>query len=234
MEKDKDKKGLDVHFGHRERMRQRFMKNGYMGMQPHEVLEMILYYVARRCDTNPLAHDLINKYGSLKAVLNAPIEQLAKEKHVGESGAMLIHMFGRNAELTAYLDLLTPTIETPEQLIRLTCDLLYGKPEEEVLLVCLDKKDKVLDCFTIRGSKNSAAIMNRELLAKVLSVGAHGIVVGHNHPSGKASPSDADLAATAGMAMSLRGVGVKLYDHIITSNEKFYSFAMNGLLKEFE
>ena len=229
---DVDTKETDVHSGHRARMRDRFNKYGFFGFAPHEALEVMLYPVVKRRDTNPIAHELINKYGSLRAVLRMPAHVLAKEKHIGTAGALLLNMLGRSGEMTAYLDSVDPIIKSPTQMNKLVRDLLVGRPFEELLVVCLDTKDRVTEHFSIYGGKDSIVITTRDLVHKVLNSGAHAVVVGHNHPGGNPMPSKQDLVSTDRLLQSLRGVGIKLYDHVIVANNSYYSFALNGLLKE--
>ena len=86
---------MGIHDGHREHVRQRFLKNGLDAFADHEVLELLLYFAIPRRDTNPIAHALMERYGSLSGVLSAPIEDLKRVKGVGESAATLLCLAGQ-------------------------------------------------------------------------------------------------------------------------------------------
>ena len=83
---------MGIHDGHREKMRQRFMTGGLDAFADHEILELLLYYAIPRRDTNPIAHALMERYGSLPAVLAAPMEDLKRTEGIGESAAVLLHL----------------------------------------------------------------------------------------------------------------------------------------------
>ena len=83
---------MGIHDGHREKMRRRFLQGGLEPFADHEALELLLYYAIPRRDTNPIAHALMERYGSLAAVLDAPVEDLQKVEGVGESAAVLLKL----------------------------------------------------------------------------------------------------------------------------------------------
>lgn len=226
----KEGKGSKIHAGHRDRMRARFLKYGFSGLEEHEVLELLLYYVVPRRDTNPIAHELIARFGSLAGVLNAPVSELVKQKHVTHSGAVLLKMFARGNEVNSLITRSKPHIGDPKRIATLVKSIITTDNAEEAVVLCLDKQDRIIRHFTIDGTNSEIALGGREFMRKVLASEADSIVIGHNHPGGDPTPSADDVESTRVLAKLLLTLGVRLYDHVIVSEKRSFSFAMNGLI----
>lgn len=219
-----------LHTGHRDRMRARFLSHGFESMQEHEVLELILYYAVPRRDTNDIAHHLIEKFGNLMGVLEAPIEELEKEKYISHQGAVLLKMFAKSGQLPVLFDRRRSFAHSPINAIEVVQRMLEGRQKEEILVVCLDAKDKLLRHFSVEGTVNAVAISHREILQRILNAGAVSVIIGHNHPTGDATPSDADVETTFKLKNMLKAVGIRLYDHVVVARNGSFSFALNGML----
>ena len=224
---------MTIHDGHRQRLRERYSKEGLDNFDQHQVLELLLYYCVPRKDTNPIAHNLIHKFGSLAQVLEAPKEELMKVEGVGESTATflsLVHDVGRYYQVNRLnrAEILT----TLEQCGAYMVPYFYGRRNETVFLLCLDAKCKVLCCKEVgEGSVNSAAIPIRRVVEMALGANATSVVIAHNHPSGVALPSDEDICTTRRLAMALHAVEIQLADHVVVADDDYVSMVQSGMYR---
>ena len=224
-------KDKNIHAGHRDRLRAKFLNGGYQALADHEILELMLFYVVPRKDTNAMAHALIRKYGSLSAVLNTPVRELESEKNITHTGAVLLQMLGRSAELSVKLSQNRTIIGSPSDVFDVVAPLLAGKGTEDMVVICLDERNKVIRHFVVAGSVSDVAIKNRELLQRLLDSNAKSVVIAHNHPSGDPQPSEADRVSTLALAALLKRIEINLYDHVIVTDNRCFSFVMNHLLE---
>lgn len=226
---------MAVHNGHRARKKKQFRAHGLDAFADHEVLELLLFYAIPRVDTNPLAHRLIERFGSLDGVLSAPPEELEKVEGVGESAATLLSLIlplVRRSRMTAAK---TPVIiGTPQAAGEYFVDLFFGMREERLYEACLDAKGKLLRCAKVAdGSVDAVSVNIRVIVENALKCGASAVVLSHNHPSGVALPSADDNATTLAVYYALRTVDIRLLDHIIVADDDFVSTRENGLLPPF-
>ena len=226
---------MGIHDGHREKMRSRFLSGGLEQFADHEALELLLYYAILRRDTNPIAHALMDRYGSLSAVLAAPVEDLQKVEGVGENAAILLKLVPRlcaKARL-ADADRQELVLNTASRAGAYLLERFYGERNEVIYQLCLDRKGKLLACKKLgEGSIASAALDVRKLVENAILHSAGSVVLAHNHPSGIASPSVEDYAATDRARAALETIGVALADHIIVADGDFVSLAESGYLEK--
>jgi len=224
---------LALHEGHRERLKARFRQQGLEGFTDIQVLELLLFYVIPRRDTNPIAHGLLERFGTLHQVLEAPLQELQSVEGIGENAATLLHLARAVADRYAVSQakieaILNSTHKCGEYLKR----FYVGKRDEVVYLLCLDAKCKVLSCTEVgRGSVNSAGISIRKIVETALSFNAVSVVLSHNHPSGFAYPSPEDVATTRRVALAMDAVGIVLADHIIVAEDDFVSLTESNLYR---
>ena len=225
---------MGIHDGHREKMRQRFLKSGLDAFADHEALELLLYYAIPRRDTNPIAHALMERYGSLSAVLAAPVEDLKKVEGVGESAAILLKLAPQLYRKAKMSDAEQETIlSSVERVGAYLLERFAGEKNEVVDQLCLDRKGKLLVCKKLgEGGVTSADLDIRRLVENALLTGASAVVLAHNHPSGVALPSRDDYAATDRAKTALAVVGVALTDHIIVADGDFVSMADSGYIAD--
>ena len=225
---------MGIHDGHREKMRQRFLKSGLDAFADHEALELLLYYAIPRRDTNPIAHALMERYGSLSAVLAAPVEDLKKVEGVGESAAILLKLAPQLYRKAKMSDAEQETIlSSVERVGAYLLERFAGEKNEVVYQLCLDRKGKLLVCKKLgEGGVASADLDIRRLVENALLTGASSVVLAHNHPSGVALPSRDDYAATDRAKTALAVVGVALADHIIVADGDFVSMSDSGYLTD--
>ena len=225
---------MGIHDGHREKMRQRFLKSGLDAFADHEALELLLYYAIPRRDTNPIAHALMERYGSLSAVLAAPVEDLKKVEGVGESAAILLKLAPQLYRKAKMSDAEQETIlSSVERVGAYLLERFAGEKNEVVYQLCLDRKGKLLACKKLgEGGVASADLDIRRLVENALLTGASSVVLAHNHPCGVALPSRDDYAATDRAKTALAVVGVALTDHIIVADGDFVSMADSGYIAD--
>lgn len=223
-------KSMSVHDGHRKRMRQRFMEEGLDQFTDVQVLEILLFYCIARQDTNPIAHALLDHFGSLSQVLEAPVEELCKVDGIGENTAVflrLITQVGR-CYLTDRVSKtkVFPTLESCAQYLQ---SFFFGRNVETVYLLCLDAKCKMLCCKKIsEGDVNSASLSVRKVVETALNSNAISVVLAHNHPGGLAIPSNEDIQTTRRIATALQAVDVKFVDHILVTDDDYVSLSQSG------
>ena len=224
---------MGIHDGHREKMRRRFLETGLEGFADHEALELLLYYAIPRRDTNPIAHALMERYGSLSAVLNAPVEDLQRVEGIGESAAVLLSLVSRISRKARLADAAQETvINSTERAGTYLLERFAGETREVVYLMCLDRKGKLLGCKRLADGGAASADLNiRKVMETVLLTSASAVILSHNHPSGVALPSPEDTSTTLQVREALRTIGVELVDHIIVADRDFVSMADSGLLR---
>lgn len=224
---------MSIHDGHRQRMRERFLKTGIEGFSDHEVLEMLLFYCVPRKDTNEIAHNLINHFGSYTQVLQASLSELEKVEGVGRSIAMYIAILRESYRYLAISKPRTnPVIDSYDHLISYMRNYYFGFQNEVVYLLCLDAMSALIECVKItEGSINSASISIRKILDVALRYRATSVILAHNHPGGLAFPSDEDRETTYRLADTLSAAGIILADHIILSEHDSLSMVKAGLYK---
>lgn len=219
------------HDGHRSRLKNRFMKSGLDDFEPHNVLELVLFYSVPRRDTNPIAHRLINRFGSLSAVLDAKPEELMKVEGVTENTAVLLSMLPQVAR--KYLEDKADTSNLVGGINDIGKYLLpkfVGRTIETMMLASIDNKGKMISCSIIaEGDSTKASVSKRRIMEEAIRVGAERVVLAHNHPMGFAIPSDEDIDFTEKIYAMLKGIGIELIDHIVFAQDDFVSFAASGI-----
>lgn len=221
---------MSIHDGHRQRLKARFLSQGLDGFTDIQVLELLLFYALPRRDTNPIAHALLDRFGSLRQVMDAPVEQLTEVDCITENAAVLLKLA---PPLLRYYQVEKIKEEMPLVTIEACGEYLkhffLGRKNETVYLLCLDAKCKVLACREVgEGSVNSANVPIRRVVEIALKEGASTVILAHNHPSGIAVPSGEDVATTRRLAMALRAVEIVLADHIVVADDDYVSLAQSG------
>ncbi|MET0017354.1 DNA repair protein RadC [Oscillibacter sp.] len=220
---------MGIHDGHREKMRRRFLETGLAGFADHEALELLLFYAIPRRDTNALAHQLLERYGSLETVLAAPVEDLQKVKGMGESAALLLRLVPMLTERSRRREDALVILNSTEKAGNYMLHRFDGKKNELVYELCLDRKGKLLASKLLtEGDVNGAELNIRKLVGNALMTNASAVILSHNHPSGVALPSSEDFTTTDRVRTALESVGVQLVDHIIVADGDFVSMRDSG------
>lgn len=224
------------HAKHRERMINKFLLNPD-SFAEHELLEILLYAVIKRQDTNALAHRILSYFNNLKAVFDADIETLQKIKGVGIRVATHIKTIGL-IMYKAYMDNKSTTIKTLksfETFKQVVKDYFKDTSTEKFMVFYLDDKNKIIS-VNEHTSKNSeyVTIDTSLLLDQLAILKPKQVVIAHNHPSGSVSPSNADDYTTSKLVMLLKLHDVSLLDHIIIGKDKYYSYFAEGRLQNIQ
>ena len=220
-----------MHEGHRNRLKSKFLKNGLDSFEPHELLELLLFYSVPRKDTNELGHELLNSFGSLSAVFDAPIESLMTVKVVGEASATLIKLIPEICRkyMEDKYDHRNKVIHS-KNAGEVFMSKFVGRVNEAVALMLLDSKCKLLFCGIVNeGSVNACDIYVRKLVELSIKYNASMAIIAHNHPSGIALPSRNDIQTTILVRDALRLVGIRLIDHIIVADDDYVSMSQSKL-----
>jgi len=225
----------NIHAGHRKRMKGEFLTRGLEGLPDHKALELLLFYAIPQGDVNPLAHALIDRFGSLSGVFHATYEQLRSVKGVGENTASLILLVpalgGRYLQERADLK---GVYRTSWEFRELLEPEFFGARNERIFLVCLDGKMKLLSPPKLLGEgiADAAAVTTRKVMETALACNSSVVVLAHNHVSGLAIPSGDDISTTRHLARSLHQVNILLYDHFIVADGDMVSMRESGYLQQ--
>ena len=223
---------MGIHDGHRDRLRRRFADFGLDAFTDVQALELLLFYAKPRQDTNELAHRLLQRFGSLEDVFNASMEELSAIDGVGSSTAVLLRMI---PELHRRMAMSRRSLTEPINSLARACEILKplfdGVREEQVYLVTLDARLKLIKCSLIsKGSFYNVTIDHRDILTTALQDRARAAIIAHNHIVAPLYPSREDISATQELQQLLSRAGITLMDHIVVSEENCVSMNDLGLL----
>ena len=222
------------HNGHRNRLRKKFLDNSFDGLETHEILELMLYYAIPRKDTNPIAHKLIDSFGSLSAVFDAPIDKL-KEQGISENCAIYLKLIPQICRM--YMEDKHNNSEKIIDIDNIGEKLKHkfvGRDYEAVVLLLLDSKYKEVFCGVVsKGSVSACEVYVRKVIELAVLYNAKFAVLAHNHPSGLALPSNADIVTTKKVYQALRLIDVVLLDHVIVADDDYVSLKESGFMDEF-
>lgn len=228
-----DKKNL--HAGHRNRIRDRVRKEGLHNFQDYQVLEYALSFVIPYKDTNPIAHELINKFHSLGGVLEADEEEIAQVKGMGEVSAhfltsiIKIYSFYEKEKVNR-----SGEIFSPKHSYDYVKGLFKGKIVEELYLISLLPNNKIVRCELVTsGDSSQAKVTIRKITDMILRNKVNNVIIAHNHPYGNPEPSPDDDKLTKALVTSLAINDSYLIDHIIVCDNGYYSYRNDGKIDEY-
>ena len=223
-----------IHSGHRQRAKAEFLERGFNGLPDHKVLELLLFYAIPQGDVNPLAHRLVDHFGSLSGVFHATYEQLLEVTGIGPNAAVLLQLIpaasARYLRQNASFD---GQIVDMWQLKELLEPYFFGQRDELAYLVAMDGKSKLLSTKKLgQGVVDAVHIATRKVLEAALACNASRVVLAHNHVSGVAMPSQADVDTTLRLKRVLAEADITLIDHLIFAGGDMVSMAESGLLRD--
>jgi DNA repair protein RadC len=218
--------------GHRNRVKERFKHCGFDFWQEYEILEFALFFVIPRLDTKTISKKLIDKFGSLKQVIDAEREQLLEIGGLGEHSAIFISFLkkfcGKYGELKIKSE---NSISSSNEAVKYLKSVLSGEKIEKFFMLILNSANKVTECLEIEsGTPNSSPIIPRKIAQIALENRAVSTIIAHNHPGGTLKPSQNDISSTNAIVNALNAIDVSLLDHIIISNDNHFSFKENFLI----
>ena len=223
---------MSIHGKHRERVKARFLTEGLDNLPPHNALELLLFYAIPQGDVNPLAHRMIERFGSFSGVIDAPIDQLLEVDGVGRHTAMLLKLVPAMARYYSSDKSRDVCLDTTEKACSYFIDMYLGVNEERLYMTCLDGKCKVLSTTLVHvGSVNAVEVHLRKVVEIALRFNAVGVLLAHNHPGGVALPSSEDVATTTRILHTLQPLGIDLVDHIIVADNDAVSLSQSGNIR---
>ena len=222
----------NIHTGHRERMRKRFIEQGNAdGFEDHEMLEMLLYYAVKRSDTNALAHKMIDSFGSFHALLDASVPEIMESCGVSEATAFLVSLmpyiarrYGGSANGQK------SRIGSKNDAFDIIQPMITDHASEQFFVVCLDEGYNVIKLKRLaQGTATSTEVRLEAIISMVIKHKAAYAIIAHNHPGHTYGPSGDDIAATEKIKSAFAIINVVLLDHIIICGDKCFSFAQNRI-----
>lgn len=223
-----------IHDGHRERVRDRFLNTGFDQMEEHEMLELVLFYSRARGNTNGIAHELINRFGSFAAVINAPYDELVKVDGIGKGTAVFLKTIPQMLKAYEESDKKqTAVLNTLEKCADYMMEKYRGVAVEKLSLLCLDGACRVCDFIWLaNGSFASVEVSVKSILSAATREDCAMIAIAHNHPSHLALPSQEDVEMTRRVKNILASIGIKLIDHFIICNNDYVSMRSSEKFKK--
>jgi DNA repair protein RadC len=233
----KQKTEKKPHFlGHRKRLKEKFVKavatNNSDVIADYEILEILLFASYPRKDVKPLAKELIDIFGSFANLISAPIEEIKNKTMLGESAIAAIKIVQVSANRLLKANVHKKIILQSWKSLLDYCHASMGyEKKEQFRILFLDKKNQLIaDEIQQQGTVDHTPVYPREVAKRALENSASAIILVHNHPSGDATPSKADINVTEQIMQGLAALDIKLHDHLIIAGDKHYSFAAHGLI----
>ncbi|MBC8345466.1 MAG: DNA repair protein RadC [Candidatus Marinimicrobia bacterium] len=220
------------HKGHRQRLREKFLKSGLDGFHDYEIVELLLTLGTPRTDCKQPAKNALKKFGSLKAVLEASPKELKAIKGIGDHnvfGLKLTQDVARRYLADRILDM--DYIRSSEDVLDYLRHNLRDKSKEVFMIIYLNGRNQILKMETLfEGTLNTSAVYPREVVKRALDNDASALVLVHNHPSGNPNPSQDDLTITKKLKEAVKTIDIYIHDHLIIAGNDIYSFADHGLI----
>lgn len=225
----------NVHEGHRKRVRSSVDTDpDFVTFSDHEILEYLLFSTIPRVDTNEIAHNLIDNFGSFSGVLNATVSELVKVPYINEATARMLTSIipaARRAEISRLRN--NVFLDTAKNAVNYIHPFFMNRNKELIYLVSLDISDRVL-CVNLiaSGDVNFSAFDIKKAIEAACRNSAAKVIIAHNHPAGSLIPSDDDIDATRKLGVALTAMGIMLVDHLIFTATGYYSFYATGKIEE--
>ena len=227
---------MNPHSGHRERLRNQFLRHGLDTFADHQAIELLLSFAIPRRDVNPIAHKLMTHFGSFTKVFEASPQDLIEVEGIGEHAVTLIRLvteLGRRYQFDRAKENLI--LNNTKRMGAFVSPLFHGLTDEAVYLVCLDGSLRATHQEKLaEGSVNALSFSIRRAVEIALKRKAVYVVLAHNHPSGLAIPNVTDITTTKQLIDALAPLGIRLADHIIVAEDDFVSMRDSGHLETME
>ena len=225
--------------GHRERIKEKFLKNGIDGFAEYEILELLLTYCIPRKDTKPIAKELLNKFKSLDNVFKADLDKLSAIDGLGKNSVAFLKLIGdlpsiiykdelKNKKL---VDKETLKISNKDILLKYLRNKIGYEEIEKFYVLYLSSSNEVIEFEENSvGTLDRSSVYPREIYKKIINLNAKSVILAHNHPSDNITPSKCDIELTNEMAKGLKNFGALLIEHIIITKNSYFSFLEEGLI----
>ena len=225
--------------GHRERIKEKFLKNGIDGFAEYEILELLLTYCIPRKDTKPIAKELLNKFKSLDNVFKADLDKLSAIDGLGKNSIAFLKLIGdlpsiiykdelKNKKL---IDRETLKISNKDILLNYLRNKIGYEEIEKFYVIYLSSSNEVIEFEENSvGTLDRSSVYPREIYKKIINLNAKSVILAHNHPSDNITPSKSDIELTNEIAKGLKNFGALLIEHIIITKNSYFSFLEEGLI----
>ena len=222
--------------GHRDRLRQKFLNGGLAAFLDYEVIELLLTLGTPRRDCKEPAKAALREFRSLRGVLESPAEELGRVRGIGPRnvlGIKLIHEVSRRFLKDRMMS--RPVCHSSQEVYDYLCHALRDLKRERFKVIFLDPKNQVIEEKTLfEGTVDSSAVYPREVIRDALRYEASALIFAHNHPSGDPEPSLCDREVTRDLVFAARVVQIRVLDHIVIGNNRYFSFADQGLIDDYD
>lgn len=232
MPEKSEKRPAPHYAGHRARLRQRFLKGDMEAMADYELIELLLFLALPRRDVKPLAKELLQRFGSFGAAISADPAELALVPGLGETAAVAFKTVQAAAVRLVRGEVIEKPVLGSWKAVTDYCRAAMGHEKvERFRILYLNRRNVLIaDEVQQRGTVDHTPVYPREVVKRALELGATAIIMVHNHPSGDATPSRADVEMTREVREAGEKLGIMLHDHIIVSRSEYRSFKALGLL----
>src|SRR4030042_1938429 len=231
-----DKLTTDTHQGHRKRLREKFLKSGLNGFHDYEIVELLLSLGTPRRDCKSAAKEAIKQFQTLRGVLEAPAGELQQIPGIGAHsafGIQLVQEVAREFLKARILD--KPFYRSSQEVFDYLYHSMRGLKKEVFKVIYLSSQNQIINTIDLsEGTVNSSSVSPREVIEGALQNNPAALIFVHNHPSGAIEPSSSDKGLTRELVYAGRIMRLKVLDHIIIGDNKYYSFAGEGLIEEYE
>ena len=226
----------DTSLGHRKRLREKFLKSGIKGFHDYEIIELLLSLGTPRKDCKPQAKEALKRFKTLRGVLEAPPEELQQIDGIGPHSAFGIKLVQEVArEFLKEKIIAKPIYKSTQEIFDYLCHSMRDLKKEVFKVIYLNSQNQIMETADLfEGTINSSAISPREVIESALKNSAASLIFAHNHPSGNPEPSQSDKELTRDLVYAGGIMRIKVLDHIIIGNDRYFSFAGEGLIERCE
>ena len=226
----------DTSAGHRKRLRERFLKSGFEGFHDYEIIELLLSLGTPRRNTKPQAKEALKQFKTLRGVLDASLQDLQQIDGIGPHNAFGIKLAREVAEKYLKQQVIDkPVYKSSEDVVKYLYQSMRGLKKEVFKIIYLNSQNQIIDAEDIfQGTVNASLVSPREIVEGAIKYSAVSLIFAHNHPSGNPDPSQSDRDVTRDLVYAASIMSIKVLDHVIIGDDKYYSFAGHGAIQEAE
>ncbi len=221
------------YYGHRERLKKKFIENGIEALNEYEVIELLLFFSIPVKDTKPIAKELLKEFKNIKGIFkNLDSKKILNVKGFGKNSLTLFKLIKELHSLIEKQKIFErKVLDNLEKVIKYAKISIGNRLKEELKVICLNSKNEIIEDVTVEiGTENEIYIYPRKIVKIALENNSTAIILLHNHPSGNINPSQSDINITKKLKLLLENIGITLHDHIIVASDNYFSFKEQGII----